>query len=118
MTDAFSQKAAKRQRAPKLKRDPVSGAFEGSTALNDPVIRAQAVRWARAIKELEPMLAAMAGDQGSPEGARQAMQFTGMVLQTLGKSMLDALSAHRDDQFVDELYKPVLKAARLPRGRS
>ena len=31
MTDAFTQKALKRQRAPKLKRDPVSGVFEGAT---------------------------------------------------------------------------------------
>ncbi len=109
--DAFSQKAVKRQRAPKLKRDPVSGAFEGSTALNDPVIRAQAVRWARSIKELEPLLVAMADDQATPE-ARQVMQFTGAVLQTLGQTMLDALSVHADDQFVAELYKPVLKAPR------
>ncbi|MBK6557664.1 MAG: hypothetical protein IPG16_10800 [Comamonadaceae bacterium] len=116
MTDAFTQKALKRQRAPKLKRDPVSGVFEGATALNDPVHRAQAVRWARAIKELEPLLAGMADDQASPE-VRQVMQFTGVVLQTLGRTMLDALSVHTDDSFVAELYKPVLKAPRRG-GRS
>jgi len=111
MTDAFSRKASKRQRAPKLKRDPVSGAFEGSTALNDPVIRAQVVRWVRAIKELQPLLADVASDGSSPETC-QVAQVTGMVLQALGQTMLEALSVHRDDQFVDELYKPVLTAPR------
>lgn len=112
MTDAFSQKAAKRQRAPKLKRDPVSGAFEGSTPLNDPDLLLDVVRCVKAIRQLQPVIAGMANDKDAPEGLCQSMQFTGMVLQSLGQTMLDALSAHSDLEVVSSLSKPVLTAPR------
>ena len=114
MTDAFSQKAAKRLRAPKIKRDPASGTFDSLSPLNDTAMLEQAVRWVRSITELEPLIVDLAREASDPT-ARQAMQITAAALSVLRASMLDALSADRDLDAVRDLTKPVLKAARLVR---
>jgi hypothetical protein len=111
MTAAFTKTAQKRQSPSKLKRSPESGQIEAASPSNDPAILAQAIRWVRAIDELAPALDSFADDDNREVVA--LMGATSRVLQTLKRSMLDALAVDPDS--LREVKKPVLRVAHLSR---
>lgn len=92
-------------------RSPDSGKFEAGSPLTDPELSHFAVQTVRAIRHLQPLLAAMASSDKEGSEVAMGMAVTGAILSLLERAVLEELSA--DSESLAELKKKRLEAKAL-----